>query len=88
VECILEHPIGVRLSIVANHLAISIAVINSLLQTAVQQQAGEKYCRIKPAEGNYSRWCFIPGNVRIDNQKLSVTVLRIVDNTTGQVDNV
>jgi len=88
VEWILEQPINVQLSIVANHLDICKAVINSLLQTAVQQQAGEKYCRIKPAQGNYSRWGFNPGSVRIGNQKLSVAVPRIVDKTTGQVDNV
>jgi hypothetical protein len=40
VEWILEQPIEVQLSIVANHLDICKAVINSLLQTAVQQQAG------------------------------------------------
>jgi putative transposase len=88
VEWILEQPMDVQLSIVANHLDICKAVINSLLQTAVQQQAGPRYCRIRPAEGNYSRWGFNPGSVRIGNQKLSVAVPRIVDKTTGQVDNV
>src|SRR3954453_18822199 len=88
VDWILEQPINVQLSIVANHLDICKAVINSLLQTAVQQQAGPKYCRIKPAEGNYSRWGFNPGSVRIGNQKLSVAVPRIIDKTSGQVDNI
>ena len=88
VDWIMEQPINVQLSIVANHLDICKAVINSLLQGAVQQQAGEKYCRIKPAAGNYSRWGFNPGSVRIGNQKLSVAVPRIVDKTTGQVDNI
>jgi transposase-like protein len=88
VDWILEQPIQVQLSIVANHLDICKAVINSLLQTAVQQQAGPKYCRIKPAEGNYSRWGFNPGSVRIGNQKLPVAVPRIIDKTTGQVDNI
>jgi len=88
VDWILEQPLEVQLSIVANHLDICKAVINSLLQTAVQQQAGPRYCRIRPAEGNYSRWGFNPGSVRIGNQKLSVAVPRIVDKTTGQVDNV
>ncbi len=41
VDWILEQPIQVQLSIVTNHLDICKAVINSLLQTAVQQQAGE-----------------------------------------------
>src|SRR3954452_7706418 len=88
VEWILEQPIEVQLSIVANHLTICKPVINSLLQTAVQQQTGPKYCRIRPAQGNYSRWGFNPGSVRIGNQKLSVAVPRIVDKTTGQVDNI
>ena len=88
VEWILEQPMEVQLSIVTNHLDICKAVINSLLQTAVHQQAGPKYCRIKPAEGNYSRWGFNPGSVRIGNQKLPVAVPRIVDKTTGTVDNI
>src|SRR4051812_13118214 len=88
VDWIMEQPLEVQLSIVANHLDICKAVINSLLQTAVQQQAGPRYCRIRPAEGNYSRWGFHPGSVRIGNQKLSVAVPRIVDKTSGQVDNV
>src|SRR5205085_6141516 len=78
----------VQLAIIANHLDICKAVINSLVQTAVQQQAGPKYCRIRPADGRYSRWGFNPGSVRIGNQKLPVAVPRVVDNTSGQVDNI
>src|SRR3954470_7642538 len=88
VDWIMEQPLEVQLSIVANHLDICKAVINSLLQTAVQQQAGPRYCRIRPAEGNYSRWGFHPGSVRIGNQKRSVAVPRIIDKTSGQVDNI
>jgi putative transposase len=88
VDWIMEQPMEVQLSIVANHLDICKAVINSLLQTAVKEQAGEKYCRIKPAQGNYSRWGFNPGSVRIGNQKLSVAVPRIIDKASGTVDNI
>jgi hypothetical protein len=59
--------IQVQLSFVANYLDICKAVINSLLQTAVQQQAGSRYCRIKPCEGNYSRLGVNPGSARIGN---------------------
>src|SRR3954466_15786910 len=88
VEWILEQPLEVQLSVVANHLDICKAVINSLLQTAVRQQAGPKYCHIKPQDSRYRRWGFNPGSVRIGNQKLPVAVPRVVDNTTGQVDNI
>src|SRR3954452_19107871 len=88
VEWVLEQPIEVQLSIVANHLDICKAVINSLLQTATEQQTGPRYCRVKPHAGNYSRWGFNPGSVRIGNQKLSVAVPRVVDKTTGQVGNI
>jgi putative transposase len=88
VDWIMEQPMEVQLSIVANHLDICKAVINSLLQTAVKERTGEKYCRIRPAAGCYSRWGFNAGSVRIGNQKLSIAVPRIVDKTTGQVDNV
>src|SRR3954469_17465590 len=88
VDWILEQPLEVQLSVVANHLDICKAVINSLLQTAVRQQAGPKYCRIKPQDSRYSRWGFNPGSVRIGNQKLPVAVPRLVDKTTGTVDNI
>jgi len=88
VEWILEQPLEVQLSIVANHLDICKAVINSLLQTATEQQTGPRYCRVKPHAGNYSRWGFNAGSVRIGNQKLSVAVPRVVDKTTGTVDNI
>src|SRR3954454_14619388 len=88
VDWILEQPLQVQLSIVANHLDICKAVINSLLQTATEQQTGPRYCRVKPHAGNYSRWGFNPGSVTIGNQKLPVAVPRIIDKTTGQVDNI
>jgi len=88
VEWILEQPIQTQIEVLSNHLDICKAVINSLLNTAVEDKAGTKYCRVKPHDGQYSRWGINPGSVRVGNQKLSVVVPRIVDNETGKVDNI
>jgi transposase-like protein len=88
VEWVFKQPVDTQLTVVSNHLDICKAVINSLLQTAVEQKAGPKYCRKKPFDGQFSRWGINPGSVRIGNQKLSVEVPRIVDNHTGHVDNI
>ena len=88
VEWILQQPIQTQIEVLSNHLEICKAVINSLLQTAVEEKAGPKYCRVKPYDGQYSRWGVNAGSVRVGNQKLSVAVPRIVDNYTGKVDNI
>src|SRR5436190_1471742 len=88
VEWIFKQPFHKQLIVLSNHLDICKAVINSLLQTAVEEKAGPKYCRIKPYDNQYSRWGVNPGSVRVGNQKLSVAVPRIVDNQTGKVDNI
>jgi|tagenome__1003787_1003787.scaffolds.fasta_scaffold20736849_1 putative transposase len=88
VEWILEQPVHTQIEVLSNHLDICKAVINSLLQTAVEEKAGLKYCRAKPWDGQYSRWGINPGSVRVGNQKLSVAVPRIVNNQTGKVDNI
>lgn len=87
IQWIFEQPVETQLEVLSNHLDICKAVINSLLQSDVEQQAGQRYCRAKPHDGRYSRWGTNPGSVRIGNQKVSVCVPRIADNTTGQVDN-
>ena len=88
VEWIFRQPIETRLEVLSNHLEICKAVINSLLEGEVEQQAGPRYCHIKPMEGRYSRWGVNPGSVRLGNQKVPVAVPRIIDKSTGRVDNV
>lgn len=88
VEWILQQPIQTQIEVLSNHLDICKAVINSLLQTAAQEKAGQKYCRQKPFSGQYSYWGTNPGSVRVGNQKLCVSVPRIADKHNGMVDNV
>jgi putative transposase len=88
VEWIFTQPLNIQLEVLSNHLEICKAVINSVLQTSVEQQAGAKYCRAKPYNGRFSRWGVNPGSVRIGNQKLSVAVPRLQDNESGEVRNV
>jgi transposase-like protein len=88
VEWIFSQPLNIQLEVLSNHLEICKAVINSLLQGSVEQQAGRKYCRAKPFDGRYSRWGVNPGSVRIGNQKLAVAVPRVQDHESGEIKNV
>jgi putative transposase len=88
VEWIFSQPLNVQLEVLSNHLEICKAVVNSLLSSNVEQQAGVRYCHEKPYQGRYSRWGVNPGSVRIGNQKVCVSVPRIKDNELGTVSNV
>ena len=75
-----EQSVGIKISLLQNHLSICQIMINELLEEEVTQKAGARYSREKPYNGRYSRWGFNPGSVRIGDQKLKVDVPRIYDN--------
>jgi transposase-like protein len=87
VEWIFQQPIDTQLEVLANHLAICKAVINSLLEGDVTKKAGPRYSRDKPNSGQYSRWGTNPGSVRIGNQKMPIDVPRLRNNTSKKVTN-
>src|SRR5258708_31995079 len=80
IDWLLNQAIDVQLSIAQQHLDICKLVINSILDTGVEQVCGKRYGRDKPNEGRYDRWGYNPGSVKMGNQKLSIDVPRIYDN--------
>jgi transposase-like protein len=87
VEWIFQQPIKTQLEVLANHLDICKAVVNSLLESDVTSKAGPRYSHNKPKGGRYSRWGTNPGSVRMGNQKVPIAVPRIRDNTAKKVTN-
>jgi transposase-like protein len=87
VEWIFRQPINTQLEVLANHLDICKAVVNSLLEGDVEEKAGRRYSHVKPNGGQYSRWGTNPGSVRIGNQKLPIEVPRIRNNNNKKVTN-
>ena len=63
-----------------HHLEISRMLINDILEDEVIQYAGQKYQRDKPHGGQYSRWGYNPGSVKLGSERLRVSVPRMYDN--------
>src|SRR5438128_4478818 len=70
IDWLLEQPIDVKLSVAQQHLDICKLVINSILDTGVEDLCGKRNSRDKPHEGRYDRWGYNPGSVKMGNQKL------------------
>jgi putative transposase len=83
-DWLMNQPVNIQLSIVAQHLDICKLVINSLLDQNVEELCGKKYSRDKPLDGRYSRWGFNPGSIKMGNQKLKVDVPRVYDNAEAE----
>ena len=75
-----EQSIDLRIGILQNHLSICQIMINELLEEEVIEKAGARYSRQKPNNGQWSRWGYNPGSVKIGDQKLKIEVPRLFDN--------
>ena len=75
-----EQSIDLRVGILQNHLSICQIMINELLEEEVIEKAGTRYSRQKPNNGQWSRWGYNPGSVKIGDQRLKIDVPRLFDN--------
>jgi len=81
---LLEQPLDVKVDLVANHMEICRIVINSILESEVEDLAGMRYSHEKPNGGQYSRWGSNPGSIRLGNQKIRLSVPRVMDKKQKQ----
>lgn len=79
-DWLLDQPIDIKLELLNNHLEIIRIVVNQILTDEVKQLCGVHYSHQKPNNGRYSRWGSNPGSVKIDDQKIKISVPRIYDN--------
>ena len=79
-EWLLEQPVEIQFELFRHHIELSKLLINQLLQDEVEQKAGEKYTRAKPFDGQFSRWGYNPGSVRIGEEKVKMVIPRLYDN--------
>ncbi|MDP3147761.1 MAG: transposase [Ignavibacteria bacterium] len=79
-EWLLDQPVEIQFEIFRHHIELSKLLINQLLQDEVVQKAGEKYTRAKPFDGQFSRWGYNPGSVRIGEEKVKMEIPRLYDN--------
>jgi len=80
IDWYLDQPFETQLELMRNHLEICRIVINTMLDTAAEEQSGPRYSHDKPHNGRYSRWGFNRGSVKLGSQKIPVEVQRIYDN--------
>lgn len=79
IDWYLTQPIKTQLEIMSHHMEICLIVINTLLDTAVEEYTGHRYDHDKPHDGRYYRWGYNPGSVQLGSQKLPVEVPRVYD---------
>lgn len=68
------------MELLKNQMELHRRIINLLLESEVEDLAGERYSHDKPNDGRYSRWGSNTGSVRIGSEKLPVEVPRVYDN--------
>ena len=79
IDWYLNQPLQTQLELMSHHLDICRIVINTLLDTAVEEYTGQRYTHDKPNGGRYARWGYNPGSVKLGSQKLPIEVPRVYD---------
>jgi len=79
ISWLLEQDIEVKLEVLKNQLDLSRMLINELLEDEVKEYTGVRYSHNKPHNGQYDRWGFNPGSVKLAGERLRMEVPRIYD---------
>ena len=74
-----EKPWEVKLALLQHHLELARIFVNELLEEEVEEKAGERYSH---DDSRFSRWGKNPGSVRIGEEKVPITVPRMIDTDT------
>ena len=74
-----EKPWEVKLALLQHHLELARIFVNELLEEEVEEKAGERYSH---DDSCFSRWGKNPGSVRIGEEKVPITVPRMIDTDT------
>ena len=69
-----------KMSLLSQHLDVVKIMANTLFAEEVNSLAGEKYCRNKPFDGQYSRWGYNPGSIKVGAKKVPISIPRLYDN--------
>jgi len=83
ISWLLEQDMNVKLQAMRHHLEITRMLINDILEDEVTQHAGQRYRREKPHDGQYSRWGYNPGSVKMGSERIRIDVPRMYDNSNN-----
>ena len=73
-----------KLALLKNQYAISLMLIDEILEDEVRKYSGDRYSREKPHNGRYSRWGSNPGSVWVGDEKVSIDIPRLYDKENKQ----
>jgi putative transposase len=79
ISWLLEQDMNVKFQAMQHHLEITRMLINDILEDEVKQYAGQKYQREKPHDGQFSRWGYNPGSVKMGSERIRIDVPRMYD---------
>ena len=72
-------PFEVKLALLQHHLQLARIFVQELLEEEVEEKAGQRHSH---DDRRFSRWGSNPGSVRIGEEKVPITVPRMVDTET------
>lgn len=76
-------PMDYWIAMIQQHLSLCQLLVKQIVTSSLIEYNGEKGSHQKPHDGEYSRYGYKPGSVRIGDQKVPVQVQRIKNNVSG-----
>ena len=83
-DFVLSLDLEMKLELLQNQMKLSQLLIDSILETEVQELSGNRYSHNKPNSGRYSRWGTNAGSVQIGEEKVRIKVPRVIDKESGR----
>lgn len=80
ISWLLDQELDVKMQALQHHLDISRMLVNDVLEDEVRQFTGGRYKHDKPNNGQYSRWGYNRGSIKLGHQRVPIDVPRIYDN--------
>lgn len=75
----LDQPVQVQIALASDYLEICRTAFNTIMNKEVDTYSGETYTHDKPKNGQYSRWGYNQGSIRVAGQKIPIEVPRVRD---------
>ncbi len=79
ISWLLDQELDVKMQALQHHLDISRMLVNDVLEDEVRQFTGQRYRHDKPNNGQYSRWGYNRGSIKLGHQRVPIEVPRIYD---------
>ena len=82
-----EQSVEYQLSLFQDYAEMMKILANNLMMEDIENKCGERYSRLKPEEGRYSRWGVNPGSIKVGQEKVPIEIPRYYDNQEERAQN-